>query len=259
MKPNKAKRLSELFDRRLQDRLSSARYRILDHWEGLGLTQREQSFWPTGDQMIQFEPLASFVQLDAELDRWGPLQKEWEGRLKGLLEPTLESIRLAMQELELDLVRKLPSPASVLVNDSNRVLELATSVFVVGKSETSSSSDVHVYFGREVLQAVRAHANWLEHRPFSELIPVSFSETGAAAVRYILGLCKLKTSTTIPELDASHDAQFICTSCEPTTESLSRSEWGKRVPCRRVLSWRMAVSVFPLCMMRLISPWHVSG
>ncbi|VDB87188.1 unnamed protein product [Peniophora sp. CBMAI 1063] len=241
VKASKAKRLAERAESRLKDRITSAEIRLWGHWTKLEMTQRERAFWPSMERMPHFEPMASFLKLDVEQTPYGRQPDDWYDRLEELFGPTVDTIRRTIRELDLDLARKIAFPrVSSQNDDTERLIQLATSVFTVGKSKSSAPNDVYVYFGREVLLAARDHVTWLEDHPFSDPLPATFSEAGSAVVRRILEICKLKLSTTILELD-NHDAHFICTTCDPKVETPNGSPWGKQLPCRRVLSWRTAV------------------
>ncbi|KZV67738.1 hypothetical protein PENSPDRAFT_44728 [Peniophora sp. CONT] len=243
LKANKAARLAAGAGARLRQRRASAAFHYEWYKNEVEPSAHKQCLWPSEEQTLQLEPLASFVEREADVkspDNTDPVD-EWVDQLEGdILVSTGEVIRRVMREIDLDLARKaLLLDAGAEVDDPERILGLATSVFVVGKEETSPSNNVYVYFGREVLVAARDHATWLKDHPFGDPFPATFSKVGSAVVRLILKMCKLKTSTTILELDAQ-DAHFVCTACEPVLGTPDGT-LGNEVPCREVLSWRTAV------------------
>lgn len=210
-------------------------------------TRRGSYFWPSSDfEVLQLEPLASFVEPDVEGASVDSVAKEWFDRLDEALVATITIIRRTMHELDVDLACKasLPAAVGVVACDPDHILSLATTVFVVGKTEDSTVADVYVYFGREVILAARLETvDRFKDIAFGQPLPASFSDVGNWAVLRILEMCGLKTSTTILELDR-HDAHFVCMSCEPILDT-PVGNWRsarEKVPCRQVLSWRTAVS-----------------
>ncbi|KZV67735.1 hypothetical protein PENSPDRAFT_687877 [Peniophora sp. CONT] len=246
LQANKTKRLAVLAAG-AADRLKWRREYATSHYDfckdEAEPSSHKRCLWPSKEQILELEPLASFVECEADVelhDNTRPVE-EWFDLLEGdILVSTIEVVRHVMRELDLDLARKtLLLDASAEVDDPNPVLGLATSVFVIGEEETSASDEVYVYFGREVLVAARHHADWLKDHPFSDPLPASFSQTGSVAVQLVLDMCKLKATTTILELDA-RDPHFVCTACGPVTDTLDGTS-SNEVPFREVLSWRTAV------------------
>ncbi|KZV67743.1 hypothetical protein PENSPDRAFT_44844 [Peniophora sp. CONT] len=247
MKANKVKRRVGAVSKKHRKELRARAERAVgDYVDKLGLTQYDRSFWPSDEELLRIEPLASFLQRGIEGNESSDDESSDDGssddrpsKLVSAVVAAGESARRTLNALDFDLARKVLSVKSnANVNDPARILSLATSVLVVNKTK-NDKANVYVYFGREVLLAARHHADWLRDLPFADTFPATFSPVGSATVRQILKMCKLKSSTTILELD-DHDAHFVCVTCRPAL-NMPDAQGGKEVPSRQVLSWRTAV------------------
>lgn len=252
MKANRDRRLQAESKQRMEERRSRAGCRVDRFMEKLGLTQHERAYWPSDEELLSMEPLASFLQSDADIHCSDTESSDDESHndkasdlddMDRAIIATQETVRRALDAHDLNLAHMITSANASTIDKAQRILSLATSVLVVDRAQYSKTeTDVNVYFGREVLLAVRYHIDWIRSQPFSDTPPATFSPVGRAAVQQILKLCKLKDSTTTLELD-THDAHFVCIACKPIPGTPDGSYLGKKVPCRQVLSWRTAVCV----------------